>query len=121
MSRRVTCEVVVVGAGITGLTAALLIRQRGLEVAVVESHRVAAGTTGRTTGKVTSQHGVIYADMIERHAEATARVYAEANQWGLDMVAMLVEELGIECHFTRAPALVYVTKEEQRGEHGQGA
>lgn len=44
-------DVVVVGAGITGLTTALLLAQGGVSVAVVEVHRVASGTTGYTTAR----------------------------------------------------------------------
>src|SRR5687767_11082558 len=47
-------DAVVVGAGITGLTTALLLQRKGLEVAVVEADRIASGVTGSTTAKVTS-------------------------------------------------------------------
>ena len=42
-------DVVVVGGGISGLTTALLLAQRGLSVAVVEGGRLAGGSTGYTT------------------------------------------------------------------------
>lgn len=100
-------DVVVVGAGIVGLTTALLLQRAGADVAVVEASRVANGTSGRTTGKITSQHGLIYADLIERHGFETARLYAEANQAGLERVASLVAEHDIDCGFTRAPAFTY--------------
>jgi glycine/D-amino acid oxidase-like deaminating enzyme len=53
-------DVVIVGAGITGLTSAYLLKQAGFTVAVLDKDTVGGGTTGRTTGKVTSQHGMIY-------------------------------------------------------------
>ena len=59
-------DVVVVGAGITGLTTALLLAQGGVSVAVVEAHRVASGTTGYTTAKVTSLHSMAYWDEDQR-------------------------------------------------------
>ena len=59
-----TAEVVVAGGGICGLTTALLLRREGAEVTVVEARRCGDGTTLDTTGKVTSQHGAIYATVV---------------------------------------------------------
>lgn len=50
-------DVAVIGAGITGLTAAALLKRAGKTVAVVESKRIVRGATGYTTAKVTSGHG----------------------------------------------------------------
>ena len=52
-------DVIVVGGGITGLTTALTLKRRGAKVALLEAQRIASGTTGYTTGKVTSQHTVM--------------------------------------------------------------
>jgi glycine/D-amino acid oxidase-like deaminating enzyme len=65
----VDVDVVVVGGGITGLTTAFLLQRDGASVAVVEAAHVGAGTTGNTTGKVTSQHGLTYANLLRRHGE----------------------------------------------------
>jgi len=106
-------DLVVVGAGIVGLTTALLARREGLRVAVLEARQVGHGTSGKTTGKVTSQHSLIYDTLIRRHGEKKARQYAEANQAALDQVAGLVDELGIDCDLTWAPSYVW-TREPRR-------
>lgn len=101
-------DVVVVGGGLVGLTTALLVQLGGAgRVAVVEADRVGSGTTGKTTGKVTSQHGVGYAKLIERHGEDRARMYAEANQAGVEQIAELAARYRIDCGLTRAPACAY--------------
>lgn len=107
-------DVVVVGGGLVGLTTALLAQRDGARVAVVEAAHVGAGTSGYTTGKVTSQHSLIYAELIKRHGEDKARRYADANQAGLEHIAGLVGELDIDCQLTRAPAYTYTRQEEQR-------
>jgi glycine/D-amino acid oxidase-like deaminating enzyme/nitrite reductase/ring-hydroxylating ferredoxin subunit len=110
-----TVDVAVVGGGLVGLTTALLMQRAGAgRVAVLEAGRLGDGTTGQTTGKVTSQHGVLYADLIDRHGEDRARLYADANQAGLGLVEALVAEYGIECDLTRAAAVAYTRDPEQR-------
>jgi glycine/D-amino acid oxidase-like deaminating enzyme/nitrite reductase/ring-hydroxylating ferredoxin subunit len=101
------CDAVVVGGGITGVTAALLLQRQGQEVILLEAARIGAGTTGGTTGKVTSQHGLIYTDLVERHGWDVARAYAEANQGALSMIESLASEIATDCNFVKASAIVY--------------
>ncbi|HEY9562143.1 MAG TPA: FAD-dependent oxidoreductase [Nocardioides sp.] len=107
-------DVAVVGAGITGLTAALLLQRDGARVALIEADRVGAGTTGRTTGKVTAQHTLTYAGLIDKHGEGKARQYAEANQQAIDTVERLAAETSADCQFERAPAFVYTQVADDR-------
>lgn len=109
-------DVAVVGGGITGLTTALLLKQGGARVAVLESDRVASGTTGYTTAKVTALHGLVYAQLAAGHGEDTARRYAAANAAAVEKVASLVDQLGIDCQFERRAAFTYTTDSGQRGE-----
>lgn len=106
-------DAVVIGAGITGLTAALLLKTAGLRVAVVEAGRIAAGATGYTTAKVTSQHGLTYAHLIQTHGEQKARQYAQACEAAIAQIAELVEGHRIDCDFERMPAFTY-TEDPQR-------
>jgi glycine/D-amino acid oxidase-like deaminating enzyme/nitrite reductase/ring-hydroxylating ferredoxin subunit len=107
-------DFVVVGAGIAGLTVASLLSGDGSSVAVLEGDRVGRGTTGHTTGKVTSQHGLIYRELVDRHGEERAAAYAQANEEAIRHVAETVETLDVDCSFRRLPAYVYTT-EPRRG------
>ncbi|MFW6372826.1 MAG: NAD(P)/FAD-dependent oxidoreductase, partial [Thermodesulfobacteriota bacterium] len=102
-----TADVAVVGAGITGLTTAYLLKKAGLKVAVVEADRVCSGVTGHTTAKITSLHQLIYADLVSSQGEETARVFAQANQAAIDQIDAVVTELEIDCDFQRLPAYTY--------------
>lgn len=100
-------EVVVVGAGVTGLTCAVLLAEDGADVAVVEARRVAAGTTGGTTGKVTSQHGLIYQRLVDEHDRDVAYGYARANEEAIGTVRDLVARHSIDADLDLADAYVY--------------
>jgi len=78
-SGEIAADLAVVGGGLVGLTTALLAARDGANVVVLEADRLGSGTSGNTTGKVTSQHGMIYDELISRHGEDQARQYAEAN------------------------------------------
>jgi glycine/D-amino acid oxidase-like deaminating enzyme/nitrite reductase/ring-hydroxylating ferredoxin subunit len=99
--------VVVVGAGITGVTAALLLQREGRDVTLLDADRVGSGTTGGTTGKLTSQHGLIYADLVERHGRDVAASYADANQQAIATIERLAADLAPDSGFTTASAIVF--------------
>lgn len=101
-------DVAVVGAGITGLTTALLLADSGASVLVLEAGRVCSGVTGYTTAKVTSLHGLTYDRLRSQHGAETAAAYGQANQAAVELVAATVDRLGVECELERAPAYTYV-------------
>ncbi|WP_254766123.1 FAD-dependent oxidoreductase [Salinilacihabitans rarus] len=104
-------DVAVVGGGIAGLTAAIELTEAGRTVAVVESDRIVESTTGHTTAKLTSQHGLIYDDLRSTFGEEKARQYAAANEAAIDEVERRVAEQGIDCDFERTSAYTYAESE----------
>jgi glycine/D-amino acid oxidase-like deaminating enzyme/nitrite reductase/ring-hydroxylating ferredoxin subunit len=113
---RSTADVVVIGGGITGLTAAYLLVQAGRRVVVLERRRLATGTTGRTTAKVTSLHGLKYATLADRFDDDVARVYGAANQAGVEEVARIGAAEGIDCDLRRMDAFTYTESDAKVAE-----
>jgi glycine/D-amino acid oxidase-like deaminating enzyme len=114
-------DVAIVGGGITGLTAAYLLKRSGLTVAVLDKRTIGAGTTGRTTGKITSQHNLIYTKMIKQLGLATARAYAEANQSAVQLVASIIKKEKLNCDWRREANYVYTTDSGLVAEFAQEA
>jgi glycine/D-amino acid oxidase-like deaminating enzyme/nitrite reductase/ring-hydroxylating ferredoxin subunit len=102
-----TCDVAVLGGGIAGLMTATLCQRAGLDVAVIEAAKIASGVTGNTTAKITALQEPIYGQLTSDFSRETAGAYAEANIGGLETIAALVDDLGIDCGFERRPAFTY--------------
>ncbi|SFG73663.1 Glycine/D-amino acid oxidase [Halopelagius inordinatus] len=109
-------DVAVVGGGITGLTAATKLSEEGKDVAVVESGRIVEGVTGKTTAKLTLQHGLIYDHLRSEFGDTLARQYADANQDAIETVRDRVERYDIDCDFDRTPAYTYTESAEKRSD-----
>jgi glycine/D-amino acid oxidase-like deaminating enzyme/nitrite reductase/ring-hydroxylating ferredoxin subunit len=112
----VAADVVVVGGGITGLTTALLLKDAGASVVVVEQGRVASGSSGSNTAKVTALHGLTYAQLMRTVGSEKARQYAEANAAAVERVVALDARLGGVAAVERQPAYTYTTDAGRVGE-----
>lgn len=102
------CDIAVIGAGFTGITAALLLSKTGAQVTVIEADRVGKGTSGHATVKVTLQHSLKLNSLGEKKAEA----YYKANKAGFDRIAEFIKEYNIDCDFESRPAYVYTRDDE---------
>ncbi|AFY65788.1 FAD-dependent oxidoreductase [Geitlerinema sp. PCC 7407] len=105
-------DVAVVGGGIVGITAALLLKRAGKKVALIEADQIVQGTTGYTTAKLTSLHRLVYADLVQQLGEDKARLYGESNQAAIAFVADLVAQEQIDCDFSRQSAYTFATTEK---------
>lgn len=110
LTNDIETDVVIVGGGITGLNTAYLLKKSGFKVVVLEKHNLASGTTGGTTGKVTSQHSLKYADLQHRFDEQTARLYGRANEEAIGKIEQIIKTENIACGWSRADNYVYTTK-----------
>ncbi|MGH8948794.1 MAG: FAD-dependent oxidoreductase, partial [Acidimicrobiia bacterium] len=102
-----SAQAVVVGSGITGLTAARLLTEQGVSVAVIESRRVCSGVTALTTAKVSALQSTVYSGLSATWGDEVAAAYAEANLEGLGMIRRRVSDENIECDYRAASAYTY--------------
>jgi len=114
LSERLDVEVAIVGGGIAGITAALLLKRAGKSVALLDAKRILHGATGFTTAKVTAAHNIVYTSVEKKFGEDGARLYAEANQAALELIGRLVEEESLDCEFERRSNYVYCESADER-------
>ncbi|WP_435749026.1 NAD(P)/FAD-dependent oxidoreductase [Microbacterium sp. PMB16] len=88
-------DVVVVGAGLTGLTTAVMLTRAGLDVAVVEAGDIAELATGGNTGKLSLLQGKRLAEIRRHHPAGLVRAYVDANREGMDWLTAFADNAGV--------------------------
>lgn len=111
-----TADVVVVGAGIAGLTTAYRLAEAGRSVLVLEALAVGAGVSGHTTAKVTAQHGLRYARLRRSKGEEGAAQYAAAQLDALEWIADEVRTHDVQCDWQRVPTHLFGSNPQDREE-----
>ena len=79
LTHNLDTDVCIIGAGIFGLTCGYYLSNAGLKVTIVEKNDIARKTTGHTTAKITSQHGLIYSYLINTYGTQFAKEYLALN------------------------------------------
>ena len=106
-------EICVIGGGLFGLTTAYYLTKCGKKVIVLEKGEIGSKVSGNTTGKITSQHDLFYAHLIDDYGEEYAKKYLEANEKAIENIKQIIKEEQIDCDFNVQKSYVYTTKEDE--------
>jgi glycine/D-amino acid oxidase-like deaminating enzyme/nitrite reductase/ring-hydroxylating ferredoxin subunit len=99
LERDEAVDVVVVGGGITGLTAAYLLTQEGLSVAVLERERCAQIDTGHTSAHLTMVTDLALTELVDTFGRDHAQAAWDAGLAAIGQIAANVLDLAIDCDF----------------------
>jgi glycine/D-amino acid oxidase-like deaminating enzyme/nitrite reductase/ring-hydroxylating ferredoxin subunit len=117
----VSTDVCVVGAGISGLTTALLQQRDGRRVVVLEAETVGAGATGGTSAHVTHVPDLRYAKMTDQIGIEAARVFAAEARAAFRTMHEFARRSPVDCDWSGVPAYLYAESVEDADQLEQEA
>lgn len=115
LDRDVTVDVAVIGGGITGVTAAYLLKRAGLKVALLERGSIGGVDTGHTTAHVTAVPDTRLHEIARRFGRDAARAVWDAGGAAIDQIVELMRAEAIECDFRWVPGFLHAPTEAADG------
>ncbi|CAN5154108.1 FAD-dependent oxidoreductase [soil metagenome] len=106
-------DVVVVGAGITGITAALFIQKAGRSCLVLEAHSTGYGTTGGTSAHINTFADTTYTEAESAFGEKGAKLFAAAINEGFGLIKENISNYHIDCDYAEKDGYLYAEDEDQ--------
>ena len=94
----VACDVCIIGAGFTGLSAALELSKKGYKVIVLEAHRVGWGASGRNGGQVGSGQRQDQDYLEEHYGLDAAKKFWQAGEEAKTLIRQLIKKHKIKSH-----------------------
>jgi glycine/D-amino acid oxidase-like deaminating enzyme/nitrite reductase/ring-hydroxylating ferredoxin subunit len=107
LSEDLTCDVVVVGAGIAGLSVAYELSQVGKSVVVLDRGRIAGGVTSRTTAHLAPVCDDGAAELAKIRGEEMSAKFHASQSAAVDRIEAIVKKHGIACDFRRLDAYLF--------------
>lgn len=105
-------DVVIVGGGLTGITAAYLLKQAGAKVALLERYRCACTDTGHTTAHLTYVTDYRLSQLVKTFGKDAAKAFWEAGIAGIDQIYDLVKKRAGEAEFRWVPGYLHARLNE---------
>lgn len=109
LNKDISTDVCIIGAGIFGLTCGYYLSKSGFKVTIVDKSDICKKTTGHTTAKITSQHGLFYSYLIDTYGEQFAKDYLSANEEAIKNIKNIIDTENIKCDFENQSNFVYTT------------
>ena len=100
-------DVLIIGAGITGISTAYHLIDSNLKVCVVEKNNVASGVTSKTTGKLTYLQNLVYSKLENFYSKDVAKKYYNSQKEAIKIVDNIIKENNIDCNYTKQKSYLF--------------
>lgn len=115
LKKNLNCDVCIVGAGISGLTSAYMLLNSGKSVIVVDDGDIGSGESSRTTGHITNVIDNRYYNIEKLHGKETAKLAAQSQTAGIELIEKIIKDNRINCDFTRLNGYLIFKPSENAG------
>ena len=106
-----SCDAVIIGAGIAGLSTAYELARSGRSVVVIDRGGIGNGMTARTTAHLATELDDFYSELIKVRDEDEARLYHDSQVAAVNRIEAICRDEGINADFARLDGYLFPAEE----------
>jgi gamma-glutamylputrescine oxidase len=99
LQKNISCDILIIGAGMSGLSTAAEFINKGLKIVVLEKNILAGSSTGRSAGFLTPDSELELSQLVRRYGIKGANEIWEVPVKGIEYIKKNVERYNINCDF----------------------
>lgn len=107
LTENINVDVAIVGGGITGITTAMLLKEQGLKVAVLEAREVGKGTSSHSTGNLYAITDQLLSPLRSKYDGDVVKKVVGARQSAIGLIERMVKRYQIDCDFKKQPHYLF--------------
>lgn len=107
LKKDIKTDVCIIGGGITGVSTGYYLFKNNIDFVLLEKNKICNGVTKYSTAKITSQHNLIYSDIIKKYGINYAKQYLNANNVALNNIKEIITLEKIDCDFKTQDSYVF--------------
>src|SRR4051794_14519296 len=116
LTREITCDTVIVGSGIAGLSTAYELSGQGQKVIVLDRGKIGCGMTARTTAHLSANNDDTFKAMIDRRGVELAKQFYQSQAAAISRIETIQEAERIECDFRRVDGFLFPGPQTEQSE-----
>ena len=113
LEENIKTDICIIGGGLAGLSTAYNLSKYKIRTVLLEKDEICKQTSGNSTAKITSQHGLLYKYLTDSKGKDFARKYYEANEEAIRTIKNIIDKEKIACDFEYQPAYVFTQKVQE--------
>lgn len=103
-------DVLIIGGGITGITAAYYLNNSGLKVTLLEKGKIGNGITKNSTAKISYLQGTIYQKLKSYFDDSVSKRYFKSQVYAISLLKNIIVENNIDCDFEKVESYLFAFK-----------
>ena len=105
--KKIKTDILIIGAGITGLTTAYFLKNSNRKIAVIDKGTIGRGGTAKTTAKITYLQQDVYSKLFKMHGYNTAHFYYQSQKEAIKIINEIISKNKIECELEKVSSVVF--------------
>ena len=112
LDKNIEVDILIIGGGITGISTAYHLINKGLNVCLVDRNKIGHGISSKTTGKLTILQDLMYTKLSKKHSSSILSQYLNSQKDAIKLVEEIIRENNIDCDFAKQKSYLFASTKE---------